>query len=303
MSQKSPDQIGLDHSRLPSYDVPRVIEDAMTFVRALGMRHLWVDRYCIDQTNHDSKTLQIQTMDRIYEGAHLTIIACAGSSSAFGLPGVGNTPRRAQPKAFTDKGVFVSSLPPLAHALRDSAWIRRGWTYQEAIVSRRCLFFTNVQVYFVCRGMTCSESIERGPRLPMANTKNTNKTLRGNLFGRSRALALTQYSQLRQLADHITEYSSRELTYQEDALNAFRGLLTRSPFPTYYGIPIAATDHSEDMHSEETWNAGFAEADWNIGFARGLYWTPKFLKFYHRTHLSRRPGFPSVSNIPLCSLS
>ncbi|KAE9365247.1 HET-domain-containing protein [Stipitochalara longipes BDJ] len=295
LNQRSPDHIGEDRSRLPSYNVPRVIEDAMIVVKALGMRYLWVDRYCIDQTDHDSKDLQIQNMDRIYEGAHLTIIASAGSNSAFGLPGVSHTPRKAQPSAFTDKGVFVSSLPPLANALRDSAWIRRGWTYQEAIVSRRCLFFTDIQVYFVCRSMTCSESIIREASLPTASTRIATTTLRADLFGRSGALASTKYSQLRQLADHITEYSGRELTYQEDALNAFRGLLTRSPFPTYFGIPIAATDHPEDMDSEKPWNIGFAETDWNIGLARGLYWTPQFLRFYHRTHLTRRPGFPSWS--------
>jgi hypothetical protein len=114
----------------------------MIVVRNLGKRYLWVDKYCIDQQDHNAKDLQIQNMDRIYEGAFATIVASAGHNAEFGLPGAGPTPRKAQPSTVTRNQKLLSTLPSLSHALKESAWITRGWPYQEAVLSRRCLFFT-----------------------------------------------------------------------------------------------------------------------------------------------------------------
>src|ERR1700677_1024332 len=43
--------------------------------------------------------------------------------------------------------------------------MKRGWTYQEAILSRRCLIFTDQQVYFVCRLTTSCEAVTEQPGL------------------------------------------------------------------------------------------------------------------------------------------
>lgn len=79
---------------LPMTGVPQVIEDALVVFNAPGMQYLWVDKYCIDQHDHNSRSLQIRNMDRIYEGAYATIVACAGLNACFGLPGVGRVARK-----------------------------------------------------------------------------------------------------------------------------------------------------------------------------------------------------------------
>jgi hypothetical protein len=47
--------------------VPQTIEDAILVVKALGERFLWVDAYCIDQTNSQERQVMIDNMDLIYE--------------------------------------------------------------------------------------------------------------------------------------------------------------------------------------------------------------------------------------------
>lgn len=76
---------------------PQTIKDAVRVTRALRKKYLWVDRLCIDQSNLEEKMYLISRMDAIYEGADLTIVNAAGDARS-GLPGVGKTPRTAQPK-------------------------------------------------------------------------------------------------------------------------------------------------------------------------------------------------------------
>ncbi|KAK0751444.1 heterokaryon incompatibility, partial [Schizothecium vesticola] len=127
--------------RLPDM-IPGLIVDAMKVVRGLGYRYLWVDRYCINQDDVAEKQEQIAQMDRIYRGAELTIIA-AGDYN--GLGGVGEDPAtQRKPLGAVSFGpsmtLYETDPSPIAEVKR-SAWFTRGWTFQEAILSRRRLFF------------------------------------------------------------------------------------------------------------------------------------------------------------------
>ncbi|KAJ3472596.1 hypothetical protein NLG97_g10860 [Lecanicillium saksenae] len=141
-------------------DWPPVVKDAIQVTRDLGIRYLWVDRYCIDQKNADEVRQMIARMGSIYDEAELTIVAAAGSGSSHGLPGVGHTLRRPQPKLKIEEtgGVLVSGLVSPKASVRDSAWSTRGWTCQEGYLSRKRLIFTDDQLYWECDGMCAGES-------------------------------------------------------------------------------------------------------------------------------------------------
>jgi hypothetical protein len=266
--------------------IPQVIEDAMTVVKSLGKRYLWVDKYCIDQHDDVDKHYQIQNMDRIYQGAYVTIIASAGTDAFSGIPGVGYVPRKWQPSSFIGNLVLRSTLPPLKDVLGRTTWITRGWTYQEAALSRRCLFFTELQVYFVCSAMSCCEAtaIALSSETALASTPGV---LSADIFGHT--ADVVDYDRprtpLRKFADHVTQYTGRNLTYEMDIMNAFRGLLAKSQFHNYYGIPIAASD----------WEEAKSPEDFDYGFARGLFWMPNYSGHGGRISLSRRENFPSWS--------
>lgn len=53
---------------LPSV-LPMVVSDAIEVTKALGFRYLWVDKYCIDQSDYEAKHEQIQQMDSVYENS------------------------------------------------------------------------------------------------------------------------------------------------------------------------------------------------------------------------------------------
>ncbi|TVY60839.1 hypothetical protein LSUE1_G008866 [Lachnellula suecica] len=72
---------------------PKTIVDAITVTLKLNKKVLWVDRYCINQTDNAHKQSQISQMDLMYSKAYLCIIAAAGNSSDYGLPGVNGTLR------------------------------------------------------------------------------------------------------------------------------------------------------------------------------------------------------------------
>jgi len=78
---------GLNDSKLPD-QIPQTIRDAMSVCSSLGFRYLWIDRYCIPQSNLRQRMSQIQQMNLIYSGSALTLVACASGDPQRGLPGI-----------------------------------------------------------------------------------------------------------------------------------------------------------------------------------------------------------------------
>ncbi|PMD16818.1 HET-domain-containing protein, partial [Hyaloscypha hepaticicola] len=136
---------------------PKTISDAIHVTLKLGIRYLWIDRYCIDQSNKDEKHNTIRVMDLIYSNARLTIITTAGENPDYGLPGVRGTVRRVQPRLEVGEHCLVSTLPHPNMSVNNSTWASRGWTYQEGLLSKRRLVFTDHQILYECNGMHCAE--------------------------------------------------------------------------------------------------------------------------------------------------
>jgi hypothetical protein len=67
---------------------PKVVTHAILVTKALGIKYLWVDGYCIDQNDPIQKHDPISKMNLIYEGAAITIVNVAGANAQSGLPGV-----------------------------------------------------------------------------------------------------------------------------------------------------------------------------------------------------------------------
>ncbi|KXJ94530.1 heterokaryon incompatibility protein-domain-containing protein [Microdochium bolleyi] len=134
--------------------IPAVVDNAMTVVRELGYRYLWVDQFCIDQNGAD-KAEHISRMDLIYASAAVTIIA---ASSRGALPGVGSTPR--MPQAIVTLGeITIFATTPFANqAIKSSVWNTRGWCFQESVLSPRRLYFTDHQVLFQTSSIALSDT-------------------------------------------------------------------------------------------------------------------------------------------------
>jgi hypothetical protein len=98
-------------------------------------------------------------MDLMYQNAQITIVASAGEDPTHGLPGVSAGDRSTQACATIGKHFLVSTPSNPQESILSSKWKTRAWTYQEALFSRRRLFFTDKQVYYECEGMCCCEAL------------------------------------------------------------------------------------------------------------------------------------------------
>jgi hypothetical protein len=230
--------------------LPRVIKDSIKVTKALGYRYLWIDKFCIDQDAADLKHDQIQQMDAIYANSQLTIIGAAGQDESYGLPGVG---ARNRPHRFIAKldGATVLWNPNDPHeAISQSHWSTRGWTFQEALLSRRRMVFTEDQVYFQCNTMNCFESNHCAlDKLHVKDKSKTLETVRSGIFGQTKLQPFGKLvrdkeslnESFRRYLSNVEDYTSRNLSFDEDSLNAFQGIIKqfsqeRYAFNHFWGL-------------------------------------------------------------------
>lgn len=270
--------------------VPATLEDAMVVTRSLGKRYLWVDSLCIDQEDDVEKGEQIAFMSAIYSGAWATIISLSGQSACSGLPRV-STLQGVLPQQSCEVWGrrLLSVLPTLAEQIARSPWAHRAWTYQEGLLSPRCLFFTNHQVYFHCNSVQCCESLDdsnspfhlqsdeqRREELENAVRKGWKaKDVIG--FGvlrdpfrpiSSAAEAQVDFDNFTTYQRLVHDYTERKMSHEADSLNAFSAVLKRLEEKCYKG-----------------------------GFLHGLPMDdlPRALLWFHFTPPRRRVGFPPWS--------
>jgi hypothetical protein len=212
---------------------PKTISDAIVVTRRLGFRILWVDAYCIDQVRGKEKQSQIQIMDEIYGGAELTLVAATGSHNNYGLPGVSTT-RRNSPqdleRTFSLGNVQITRMEEHPKgSIMSSTWSRRAWTYQEAILSQRLLYFTDSEIYFECRSMQIRESLSADwPSLHCKQGKLYGQLNSGLFLGSIScpdSYIKVPVEFLMRSYELLRQYIRREMTCEEDSLRAAAGVM------------------------------------------------------------------------------
>ncbi|KAL2070092.1 hypothetical protein VTL71DRAFT_14772 [Oculimacula yallundae] len=207
-------------------EVPETIEDALLVTQQLGFRYLWIDRYCINQSNASETSAQLQVMGSIYRNSHLTIIAAAGDDPSYGLPGVRKRSRYQQAHAQIEHG-YLREVHHIEDLVNSSRWRSRGWTYQEGILATRRLIFTDSQIYFECQGMSNYEMFN----LPYADMHSPNQgqqihpRYHNMPPGHSESKIGLYSGSNGNIFNQIEQFSLRELSHPSDRLRAFLGIL------------------------------------------------------------------------------
>jgi hypothetical protein len=271
-----------------------VIEDAILVAKELDYKYLWVDKYCINQADAEVKHNQILNMGFIYKNAAVTILAVSGTDAESGLPGVGRTSRKGQFSIKIKDTVIVSTLPHPVEEVLTSKWNTRGWTFQESYFSRRRLVFTAEQVYLECEKTYFCESIRyplkvitdyyrQNYKLDWDGARPTPPLHRLSIPSSRQYVTLygvdgTRYLQkliekskspnLQSFEYNVLQYSARHLSYDSDALNAFRGILrdTNTILHTW-GVPCGYPGYEDQFQS----GGAFYKSTLDIGY--GMSWT------------------------------
>jgi hypothetical protein len=213
--------------------LPKSIRDAISLASTIGERYLWFDSLCIVQDDDVDKLDQIAQMDMIYSRAILTVVAAGGQDADAGLPGLSPSSRVLNQITFqySPELTFMKVQPDYNDAIYESTWNERGWTYQERVVSKRCLFFTNHTVYYQCqkscmgRRLHCRGSsdgplrtnarycLKPGAEPPLVQKK------------RQYSINVIKTPYFPEYCKIVADYTSRVMSFQTDRLAGMQGIL------------------------------------------------------------------------------
>ena len=190
------------------------IQRAMHFTSLLGVDFLWIDCLCIVQDDPIHAASQINSMASIYSNSYLTLCAADGIDAESGLLGIRqcSPPRNVQQYILTfADGPISSKWVTHVHG-NANVYDRRGWTFQELVLSRRTLSFTGRGLRWKCQEVSAEEQkLEAKPSSIIV----IDKVVRAD----------TLWPCLKKWDNLVCIYMLRILTYDEDVLRAFSGIL------------------------------------------------------------------------------
>jgi hypothetical protein len=142
---------GFDQTQLPS-----LLGDAVAIARQMGYSWIWIDALCVIQGDSEDWARQSARMAAVYGNAAFTIAADLAPDSSSRIL----TPRDVPPRF--DFGTGTKSLVLFLERCWDQMQymplFKRGWAYQERILSTRVLHFLDNQVAWECNTTLYRES-------------------------------------------------------------------------------------------------------------------------------------------------
>lgn len=140
--------------------LPRTLQQAVMLARILQIRYLWIDAICIIQDDQEDWRREAAKMCDVYSSAAITVVACRSDGSSGGIFG-------SQKYSYCTKVAYKSTYVNvsddygrdheyniLLHERSDLDPVHtRAWTFQEAILSNRAVFFTSQEIRWECN--TC----------------------------------------------------------------------------------------------------------------------------------------------------
>ena len=245
-------------------NLSQTIADAIKVVEMLGERYLWVDAFSIVQDDENELAAHLPPMGHIYDRAVLTIVAGSSVDANSGLPGVQQSRSAQHIMGPVGGGALITCCTPRTktqyhrfsphHYLNGSEWNRRGWTLQEKVFSRRCLYFMEEQIYWECKmDSWCEEScFENHPLYSAAEKRCSWKEdpleMASSPFfdGIGTGTGMITPEERHYFKQLVRDYSRRSLSFDEDAEGAIAGLLQTLSENTgaqfWYGLPIPMFD-------------------------------------------------------------
>lgn len=172
----------LEHRKrgVPWDSLPKTFQDAITLTSLLGISFIWIDSLCIIQNDSEDWAIESAKMADIYEYASLTLSATASAGDSYGcFPESFSTSRSLQVSLPEDVGTCeVAVRKPITHwdAIGQGEMharfplMSRGWAFQERLLSRRILHFSEAELIWECRELSACECGGFGEQISPAGT-------------------------------------------------------------------------------------------------------------------------------------
>ncbi|OPB46585.1 hypothetical protein A0O28_0067070 [Trichoderma guizhouense] len=165
--------------------LPKTFQDAVTIVRKIGLRYLWIDSLCIIQDSTSDWRAEAARMADIYSRAYFTIAALSAKNSKEGCFPTHDHKYEAHyltPVSFQGKpasvfvrqdhghpgGYFMSQNTVLGRGPTQPL-LDRAWVFQERNLSLRVVYFGKTEIFWECRTAGycgCRPGIRRDPDRP-----------------------------------------------------------------------------------------------------------------------------------------
>jgi hypothetical protein len=209
-------------------DLDKTFRDAITLVKTLGFRYIWIDSLCIIQDSDDDWQIESSKMDLVYSNALFNIAATAAEDGSAGL--------LADRDFVSTQSVVViiprySSEPQLLmyHSvdglLEKGPLNARGWVVQERLLSRANLHFTSIQVYWECSESLACEAVPNYNIVQESGILEAKRAISRALSDKAVKLTPKQIKADLALWIKISSlYSGCQLTRQTDKLIAIGGI-------------------------------------------------------------------------------
>ncbi|KAI1472826.1 HET-domain-containing protein [Daldinia caldariorum] len=150
---------------IPWSTIPKSFQEAILFARKLGIDYLWIDSICIIQRDPEDWLREAGRMFPVYRNAFLTLAASHAEDSSKGLFSI------LDPAVQLQLGVIrhgteeyqlyaQQSFPEVTNLYlnhRSEPLFKRGWTFQERLVSPRILYFTKHELIWECYSTSICE--------------------------------------------------------------------------------------------------------------------------------------------------
>lgn len=228
---------------MPLQELPIAFRHVITLCQRIKQRYLWIDVLCIISDDKPDQEAHLHNMHSIYANATATIIA-AGAPVLYGLRGIkgATQPMERSPQKpgylekWNSRGYATTlqrDISSHTKRIESTFWAKRAWTYQEHLFSRRRIILTNETLSWECHCAIWFENMRALDDIPCRNKKQS-------------VAQMTRDPAVDDLATHVATYNLRSLTYPEDALDAFKGVLT-SLSPVFeggfiHGLPVKYFD-------------------------------------------------------------
>ena len=206
--------------------IPKTFRDAIFVTTELSINYLWIDALCIIQDSVDNSDWRQEAsiMGDIYANSYVTLAATTSSDSHGGLLHQRN-PLSVWPcRLIATWRCFV----PGKLTVSTATWAResdmsplngRAWAFQEWLLSKRLIHFSEDQVRWECYCLAASEVYPDG--LNEEDLSNQGTPTKGIMAFLSEDFTRTRFL-WRRIAE---EYSEKALTKDTDRLAAFSGIL------------------------------------------------------------------------------